>query len=202
MRFMDFSEQRDRDSATPGAAMSPEVKPKVKPNFKEPDAFTTSPFVADERGDAPLSNQRQGCVRLDLEDLECFEVVDRQFETWGVRFSNAIALQPSNPAFPTRSGKTVLMGAPRSGRLEATFNVPVNYVSGFITSSRRTVLSAYDAENRPVASTSSDSGNLAGSNSKLSPNVQLSLQAANIRRIIFHTFDGELTLDEFSFSYD
>jgi hypothetical protein len=191
---MKFSEQPDNHNffASPT---------EIDPPEQVAAPFGSSPFVVDERAEAQLASQQRGCIRLDLEDLDCFEVVDRQFERWGVRFANAVALQPSNPAFPSRSGKTVLMGAPRSGRLEATFNGPVTYVSGFITSSRRTVLSAYDEKDRPLASTASESGNLAGSSSRIPPNVQLSLQAANIRRIIFHTFDGELTLDEFSFSY-
>uniref|UniRef100_A0ACD5GXR6 Uncharacterized protein n=1 Tax=Desertifilum tharense IPPAS B-1220 TaxID=1781255 RepID=A0ACD5GXR6_9CYAN len=37
---------------------------------------------------------------MDLENLKCFEVVAHQFEERGVIFTNAIALQPSNPAFP------------------------------------------------------------------------------------------------------
>ena len=35
-------------------------------------------------------------VRLALEDLKCFEVVEHQFAHWGVTFSNAVAIQPSD----------------------------------------------------------------------------------------------------------
>lgn len=141
------------------------------------------------------------CVRLDWEELQCFEVVNEQFRSWGVKFSNAIALQPSNPAFPARSGKMVVMGSPKEGWVEARFDVPVKFVTGFITSSRRAVLTAYDDQDQPVGKVESPSPNLAGSGSAISPNVQLSLQASNIRRILIRAFDGQLTLDDFGFSY-
>jgi hypothetical protein len=85
-------------------------------------------------------------VRLALEDLKCFEVVEHQFAHWGVTFNNAVAIQPSNPAFITDSGATVLMGAPKSGLIEVSFKYPVRSVSGLVTSSRRTVLSACDID--------------------------------------------------------
>lgn len=141
------------------------------------------------------------CIRLDLEDLKCFEIVERQFQQWGVTFANAIALQPSNPAFPPHSGKIVLIGAPKSGFLEATFIKPVRFVSGFITSSRRAVLAAYDSDDQAIAHAELPSSNLAGSDSEISPNTHLSLTAPNIHRVTFFTFDGHLTLDDFSFSF-
>lgn len=140
------------------------------------------------------------CVRLDLEDLKCFEVVDQQFQGWGVTFSNAIALSPSNPAFPPHSGMMVLMGSPKDGWVEAIFENPVRYVSGFVTSSHRAVLAAFDANNQPIASTETTAGNLANSTSGLKPNIKLSLKAPNIRRVVFRSLDGHLTLDDFSFS--
>jgi len=57
------------------------------------------------------------CICLDLENLKCFEAVERQYERWGVIFHNSLAIQPSNPVFPTHSGLTVLIGAPKSGFL-------------------------------------------------------------------------------------
>lgn len=140
-------------------------------------------------------------IRLDMEDLPCFATVERQFEQWDVVFANAIAIHPSNPAYPPRSGITVLMGAPKDGYLEATFLRPVHFVSGFVTSSRRTVLTAFDRDNQAIASTETSGANLANSESA-QPNAQLSIRAANIHRVTFHAFDGQLTLDDFCFCLD
>nr|WP_100897868.1 hypothetical protein [Nostoc flagelliforme] len=139
------------------------------------------------------------CICLDLEDLKCFEPVERQYERWGVIFHNSIAIQPSNPAFPAYSGLTVLMGAPKSGFLEATFLHPVNSVSAFVTSSQRLVLSAYDRDQQLIAQTTLPSANLANSDSAISPNTLLSITANNIYSVTFCAFDGQFTLDNFRF---
>lgn len=187
---------------TPNFQPEPELPPNQleQKGFAEVPAFVASPFQGTQ-GDASLAPSVPTCVRLDMEELQCFEVVDRQFQEQGVTFSNAIALIPSNPAFPPRSGMKVLMGAPKEGWVEATFSNPVKFVGGYVTSSRRTVLAAFDDQDQPVARTESRGGNLAGSNSPTPPNVQLCLQGQNIRRVTFHTFDGQLTLDDFMFAY-
>lgn len=136
------------------------------------------------------------CIKLGLEALKCFEVVDRQFQDWGITFTNAIALQPSNPAFPPHSGSKVLISGPRSGWIEATFSSPAYHVSIYITSSRNTVVSAYDAQGNLLAQTGLTEGNLAGSNSPIAPNQYLVIQAANIHRITVYAFDGQFSLDD------
>ncbi|MEH1797735.1 MAG: hypothetical protein V7L13_00945 [Nostoc sp.] len=140
-------------------------------------------------------------ICLDLEDLKYFEAVERQYERWGVIFHNSLAIQPSNPAFPTYSGLTVLMGAPKSGFLEATFLRPVNSVSAFVTSSQRLVLSAYDRDHQLLAQTALPGSNLANSDSTISPNTLLSITGNNIYSITFCAFDGQFTLDRFRFCF-
>ncbi|MBW4567479.1 MAG: hypothetical protein KME31_05495 [Tolypothrix carrinoi HA7290-LM1] len=141
------------------------------------------------------------CICLNLEDLKCFEAVERQYERWGVIFHNSIAIQPSNPAFPTHSGVTVLMGSPKSGFLEATFLRPVHWVSTFVTSSQRLVLCAYDRHNQLLTQTALPAANLANSDSALPPSTLLSLTANDIHRITFSTFDGQFIIDDFSFCF-
>ncbi|MEH2271195.1 MAG: hypothetical protein V7K68_22710 [Nostoc sp.] len=141
------------------------------------------------------------CICLDLEDLKYFEAVERQYERWGVIFHNSLAIQPSNPAFPTYSGLTVLMGAPKSGFLEATFLHPVNSVSAFVTSSQRLVLSAYDRDRQLLAQTALPGSNLANSDSTISPNTLLSITGNNIYSVTFCAFDGQFTLDRFRFCF-
>jgi len=139
------------------------------------------------------------CVCLNLEDLKCFESVESQYERWGVIFRNSIAIQPSNPAFPTHSGLIVLMGSPKSGYLEANFIHPVNYVSAYVTSSQRLVMSAYDGDRQLLSQTVLPGANLANSDSVLPPNTLLSVTASNIHSVTFCAFDGQFTIDDFRF---
>ncbi|MBD2447222.1 hypothetical protein H6G76_08590 [Nostoc sp. FACHB-152] len=139
------------------------------------------------------------CVCLNLEELKCFEPVERQYEHWGVIFQNSIAIQPSNPAFPTHSGLIVLMGSPRSGYIEASFLQPVNFVSAYVTSSQRLVMSAYDRDRQLLVQTVLPGANLANSDSAVPPNTLLSVTAKNIHSVTFCAFDGQFTLDDFHF---
>jgi hypothetical protein len=164
--------------------------------FAEPPLLKQSAFLV-ETGNGELVTCSSVCVRLDLEDLSCFTTVERQYEQWGVLFNNAVALRPSNPAYPPRSGMTVLLGAPKSGWIEATFLHPVQYVSSFVTSSRCTVMSAFNHQNQLVAQTESLAANL--KNGSTHGNLRLSLNAANIYRVTLHSFNGQLTVDDFCF---
>jgi len=157
-------------------------------SFKSPENDTVNSSVTE-------------CIFPPLENLKCFEVVERQYESKGVIFDNCIAIEPSNPAFPTHSGVIVLMSSPKSGLLEATFVNPVNLVSAFVTSSQRLVLSAYDESRQLLAQAILPSGNLANSDSALAPNTLLSVSANNIHSVSFHAFDGQFTVDDLSFCY-
>lgn len=151
--------------------------------------------------EAPLVAYQPATVYLDFEQLSNFDRVDSYFQQWGVSFGNAIALRPSNPAFPPRSGKTVLMSHPHPGCLEVKFCAPVQSVSGYVTSSQRLHLVAFDAGDRPIAQTGLASANLARPGCKLSPNQHLRLQAPGIYRLAFYASGGQLTLDDFSFQW-
>ncbi|MDZ7960604.1 MAG: hypothetical protein RMY34_22440 [Aulosira sp. DedQUE10] len=139
------------------------------------------------------------CICLNLEDLKCFEIVERQYESWGVTFHNCLAIQPSNPAFPTHSGLTVLMGSPQSELLEVTFLSPVNSVSALVTSSQRLILSAYDRDRKLLAQTVLPGANLANTDSAITPNALLSVAANDIHSVTFSAFNGLFTLDNFRF---
>lgn len=140
-------------------------------------------------------------VYLNLEDLKCFEVVDSQFRDYGITLQNAIALQPSNPAYPTRNGNTVLMGSPKNGWLEATFSQTISKFCCYVTSSQRTIISAYDSQDKLLARQSLPGANLAGFDSQLPPNAQLLIETDNISRITLYAFDGQLTASDLSFDF-
>lgn len=172
-----------------------------KDNSMNAANFIASPFQYQPTSESDLLVVSPTSVQLNLEDLKCFEVVEAQFQTWGVIFRNCIAIHPSNPAFPPHSGNTVLMGAPKTGWLEAKFLQPVRWVSAFITSSQRLVLSAYDRNNQRLAQKEVVEPNLEGSNSAIAANTQLIIEAPNICRITFCAFDGQFTVDDFSFQF-
>jgi hypothetical protein len=147
----------------------------------------------------PPSMEALSCVCLNLEDLKCFESVKNQYEKFGVIFHNCIAIQPSNPAFPSHSGLMVLMGAPKSGFLEASFVRPVHSVSTYVTSSQRLVLSAYDGNRQLLTQEILPGANLANTDSAIPPNKLLTVRANNIHSVTFCAFDGQFTLDDFTF---
>ena len=151
--------------------------------------------------DSTLVGYRAADVCLDFEELENFDVVQYQFEQWGVRFDNAIALHPSNPAFPPHSGMMVLMSAPKAGWLEIEFSQPVQAVGGYITSSRPARMVAFDHKQQVLKKAGFPSANLAHPQSAIAPNSYLAVQSANIHRVVLHALGGQLTLDDLKFCF-
>ncbi|MBE9116334.1 hypothetical protein IQ249_10535 [Lusitaniella coriacea LEGE 07157] len=138
-------------------------------------------------------------VCLNLESLRPFESVEEQFQHYGITFHNAIALHPSNAAYPPHSGTMVLMGAPKSGWIEIDFSEPICKFHCYATSSQRILLSAYDREGKLLVQDDIPASNLAVSNSNISPNAPLKAVSQNISRITLYSLDGQLTVDDISF---
>lgn len=172
----------------------------MKARDRQPPIPSTIAAV-DRRPLPELPDSFPPCIRLDFEGLHRFEVVEDQYRRWGVCFDNAIAVTPSNPAFPPHSGAIVLMGAPKSGFLELQFLRPVQFVSGYVTSSRFTAMSAYNNLGQTIARAELPAANLAESGSSVPPNQQLIVRSPDIHRVTFYAFDGELTVDDISFGY-
>jgi hypothetical protein len=140
-------------------------------------------------------------ISLNLEELKCFEVVKNQYQKFGIKFENCIAIQPSNPAFPTRFSSVVLMAGPKNGFMEATFTKPVSEFSAFVTSSQQLVLSAYGRDRKLLTQSTLPSANLNNSDSTNLPNTKLTVKAKNIQYITFCAFDGQFTIDDLSFCF-
>ncbi|NEQ99372.1 MAG: hypothetical protein F6K30_22150 [Cyanothece sp. SIO2G6] len=140
---------------------------------------------------------------VELEGLANFETVTDQFSNQGIRFENAIALQPSNPAFPESTvGTMALIGAPKQGFMDTTFVHPIRQIEVCVTSSRPLVMTAFDHKNRLLAQTETGGGNLANhATSATSPNTRLGLrtQNASIHQVLFHCTGGNFTLTHLSF---
>ncbi|MGF1498338.1 MAG: hypothetical protein ACFB8W_16175 [Elainellaceae cyanobacterium] len=160
------------------------------------------PFAQLDSSTVDLAHSGQTRVQLDLEGLQCFEVVRQQYHQLGVVFKNAIALRPSNPAFPPYSGSMVLMGAPKNGFLEAIFTKPTSSVSACVTGSRRTAANAYDSKGELVETVQTPDANLATAESAADANYRLTLTTSNISRVVFQCLGGQFTLDDFSFVVD
>ncbi|MBZ8181410.1 MAG: hypothetical protein SAL07_09860 [Oscillatoria sp. PMC 1051.18] len=170
-------------------------------SWDEEKAVLVNPWRDTTENEASLPTIKPSQLKLNLEDLRCFEAIDNQFRPWGISFSNAIALQPSNQAYPPHTGTIVLMGAPKSGWIEASFSTPIRYFKCYVTCSQRTVLSAYDREDRVVARAEIPGQNLAGSDSQIAPNAPLEVTANKITRVTIYAFDGQLTIDDLSFAF-
>lgn len=163
--------------------------------------FVASPEYDQTASELIETSTMPSCIRLGLTDLKSFEVVDVQFKYWGITFSNAVAIEPSNPAFAVPLGIKVLMGAPKSGLIEISFKYPVKFVSGVVTSSRRTVLSAYNQDEQLLAQDEMSSCNLLDSDSAIAPNAKLTVNAENIHKVSFYAFDGQLIVIDLSFGF-
>ncbi len=191
----------DEDSLTVDLLDSSDLKSKV---YNEPYDLEITVYPQREPANLEQSFEinKVGKIRLALEELNCFEVVDHQFEACGIIFDNAIALQPSNPAFVINPSTTVIMAAPKGGHLEITFKYPVKKVIGLITSSRATVLSAYDLEGNKVAESSMNVSPQISSHVSHFPNAQLEVTADKIQKVTFETFDGQLILHHFQVEFN
>lgn len=177
---------------------------KVKPNPDLSDAPTIVSVNADSTpSEFACPEGKDNQVYLDLESLQGFEVVSDQFQQWGIQFRNAIALQPSNPAYPPKSGSMVLIAGPKRGWMEVIFNHPICAVSCYVTSSRRITLSGFNREDQLVAQTELPEANLANSNALTPPNALLTLttETPQIYRINFSAFDGQFSVDDFYFDF-
>ncbi|HEY9848388.1 MAG TPA: hypothetical protein V6D28_02940 [Leptolyngbyaceae cyanobacterium] len=139
-------------------------------------------------------------VRLDFNDLKQFEQVSDRYRHLGVGFSGAIALQPSNPAFPNKSGSFVLMPMGNLMSLSAYFYKPIGWAGALVCSSRIVVLAAYDKEGNFLGQTSTigKSSNLEDREEE-STSQQLQLNFPNIVKLEFYSC-LPFTLDDFFFA--
>ncbi|MEM7556856.1 MAG: hypothetical protein AAF378_22735 [Cyanobacteria bacterium P01_A01_bin.84] len=140
-------------------------------------------------------------ISIKLDNLRCFETVERQYKNEGVIFNNTIAIEPSNPAFPTLVHRFVLMGSPKSGFMEASFIKPVKSVCAYVTSSQRLEFCAYNRDRQLIGKAILPGANLANSGSSLDPSSLLSINGDDIHDVTFSAFDGQFIIDGFSYCY-
>ena len=140
-------------------------------------------------------------IHLHLDNLKCFEQVDNQFQNWGITFSNAIIIEPSNPAFAVPEGVKVLIGGPKNGRIEMYFRSPAKFVSALTRNSHRTIVSAYNQNEELLAKDEIPTSSLLNSNSMISPKTQLTVNAEKIYKVVFYAFDGQFIIIDLSVGF-
>lgn len=139
-------------------------------------------------------------IVLDFEDLSAFERVMEQYRHFGVRFGNAIALEPSNPMFTTQSGSSVLMPMENQNSLCAYFDKPTCLVGAFVCGTRIISLKAFDRDGNLLGQTSTLAHPTNSSNERGESLVtQLQLNKRGIARVEFHSW-MPFTLDNFFFA--
>ncbi|MEO0537000.1 MAG: hypothetical protein AAF215_24470 [Cyanobacteria bacterium P01_A01_bin.123] len=181
-----------------GSSFEPKDVERKDINFAEPEVQPS--WTAEVATEGTLGFHQCHQIHIELDNLDRFTVVTDQFADIGVTFHNAIAIKPSNPVYPTHSGERVLIGAPSSGWLSATFHQPVAWVGAYVTGSRSVLMSAFDATDRLLTKIELPGANLDNGENEVPPNSPMLLQAEGIASIRVHCVGGQFTLDDFSYS--
>jgi hypothetical protein len=95
-------------------------------------------------------------IQLNFENLNPFEQLSDQYLDFGVRFSGAVTLEPSNPSFVPHSGTKVLMPMDNLTGITIEFSHPVEQAGVFVAGMKSVVLIALDANNHPITKVSTD----------------------------------------------
>ena len=119
---------------------------------------SATPFAQKSR--SPQHQPIAMCIALGT--LKNFEIVTDQYQRDGILFENAIAIHPSNPAFPTRPAQILLVGGPKAGVIDILFREPVYEVEGYVTSSTATVLPSFGAHGEVISRSETLGNNLSG----------------------------------------
>jgi hypothetical protein len=183
-----------KPNSNPAQLMKAPKPPKYSSEWGfEPTLIVSPQRITSNRNFAPAITSTPVC--LQLEALNCFEMVEHQFQAWGITFKNAIALQPSNPAFITQADQVVLMSGPKSGFLEICFHNPLQFIEARVTSSQPTILSAFNANNQEVACTHTPTPKATAVGVSVLPPTILQIRTPDIHKVTFSTFDGQLIID-------
>lgn len=124
-------------------------------------------------------------VKLDFQELTAFERVGDRYRHLGVTFSEAIALEPSNPTFQPRAGSLVLMPLADRRSITVDFCHPVRQLEAYVSGARSVTLTAFDRDGKPLC--------LIGCScqgadpDRMLPRQQLKLDIEGIAKVMFHS---------------
>ena len=136
-------------------------------------------------------------IRLNFQALTAFERVTEQYRHLGVRFSDAIALEPSNPAFMPKTGSFVIMPLGQEMILNASFESPTDWVGAYVCGAGSVILTAFDQTGKILAHvTKQASSSVAPSQTKGSCSwQQLELNRCGIAKVMFHSSEPFILKD-------
>jgi hypothetical protein len=137
-------------------------------------------------------------IRLDFQDVRAFESVTDRYCHFGVEFSCAIALEPSNPAFESKPGKCVLMPSGSETRISVSFNQPASLVGAMVCGAGTIAIAAFDCQGN-LLQQASTAGNPWSSAAQAWSSQQLQLNRAGISQVVFYSSEPFI-LDDFFFS--
>lgn len=142
----------------------------VYPTFAPVESFVPSPFAEQLNGFSPIAvalseastqlamlpseaGQIDHLLQFDFSSLPSFTQVQQQYQTWGIELQ-AIAIQPSNPAFLNPSDllhSGGLMPRVEQQPLTVQFHQTQRLVSLTLLTVKQLIVRAYDAANRLIA---------------------------------------------------
>lgn len=143
-------------------------------------------------------------LRLDFQDLTAFECVTEQYRHLGVYFSGAIALEPSNPAFPPKSTAFVLMPLGHEMMITVTFDTLASQIGAWVCGAGSVILTAFDSKGKILKQASTTASPwLALSNQEQGawPQHQLELKQHGIAKVMFHS-SSPFIVDNLFFSQE
>lgn len=133
------------------------LKPLVEVTYPRPEICSAefAPIelnlaVALEAPIVPCQPWQPCLFHLDFAELPSYTVVRDQYQTWGIRFEGAIALQPSNPAFFDPEHPTGLVPTTDRMPLRIHFQQPRQVMSVCLTGTQQITIRAFDAADRLV----------------------------------------------------
>lgn len=123
-------------------------------------------------------------LQLNFEDLAAFEPVGDRYANLGVHFTGAVALMPSNPAFPPRSGSQVLMPVANQLGITVELRHPARRVGAFAIGSQPVKITAFDKDNNRIDRAGTEAS-CEISRTGQQPHHRLEVQGRDIVKVVF-----------------
>lgn len=152
-----------------------------------------------------ISKSAEAAV-ITFDSLSPGEIVDNQFLDLGVDFNSTSAILTVgdlDPTYPPVSGNNVAYNYLSSDLTVNAVGSTWDSVGAYITGIGQITLTAYDADNRVLGTTSTSGSNYLNAGTGLSPNIFLKVATSNIAYVKFMAASeigaNSFTLDNFTF---
>jgi hypothetical protein len=144
---------------------------------------------------------------INFDSLSPGEIVDNQFLNLGVDFNGTPSVltlgDGLDPTYPPVSGNNLVYNYPSNLISVNAVGSTWDSVGAYITGIGQITLTAYDAENRVIGTTSTSGSNYLNADTGLAPNIFLKVASSNIAYVRFMAENGlsdnSFTLDNFTF---